>query len=584
MTQDEVHQHPKSPEPVIGLEVDGKYRLLDRIGRGGMGEVWKAQSVQSGVDDHVAIKFYSPAPDPLADKYARDAFNRELQLLRRLRSQHIVEVRDQGVMADRPYFVMKLLDGHTLEAHIFKHQRLPWREALRLIGEMARALMHLHQLDYVHRDLKPSNIFLQTSGSLVEPYLLDFGIAAPVGGHDDGGFKTSILGEHASVGTPEYSAPEQLTGGFVPATDLYALGVIAYRMLAGRLPFDVPRALQPHAHMFDSPPAIENSEIPDDVKRLVFELLEKDPARRPPSAKDLHDRIARLVATDFTLISTYVQRPRRRMLPIVMAALFVASVTVGAMIASESNLLFGPPIPLQSSPRPIPTVIPLPSTPTPSSGGDPAPPPDFVALDELGNEAAAIYRRFEDGDLPHLRNQLQKRVAKTPTASVVAALSIIESKLGRCLSALGNIDRFDRLCPDCESRTRTWPLLQQARDRCLGELTVVPKPAGTTFEIVRVGVSRDGRSTEVVAPFRRTRIPAGRYRITAHKPGCQPMILFATVTAGVGSTAVVEPNCDSARPETDPQAPPSDTPEPIEPPLPDSTPLGHLPFPSDDDR
>ncbi|GAA3530956.1 hypothetical protein GCM10022234_30160 [Aeromicrobium panaciterrae] len=267
-----------------------RYRLDALIGDGGMGEVWKAHDPV--LDRTVAVKVIRPH---LADDFTvRERLRMEAKLAGSLRHPGIVDVFDYGehVGADgrtTPYLVMPLVDGVTLSQVLASRTALPLGETMSIVAEMASALETAHASGIVHRDLKPANVMLTGSGRVM---ILDFGIARSAGGE-------SLTQAGGLVGTADYLSPEQAAGH--PATyasDLYALGVVAYTCLTGAPPFhrdtDVGTALAHlHTPVPPLPPELTTAEP------LVRSLLSKEPTHRP-SAGD----VAAIAATMATRVPT----------------------------------------------------------------------------------------------------------------------------------------------------------------------------------------------------------------------------------------------------------------------------------------
>jgi serine/threonine protein kinase/tetratricopeptide (TPR) repeat protein len=253
----------------------GRYRLLDQLGAGGMGEVWRAHDVN--LDREVAIKLL--APGALGDAATQARFRREALALSRLSHSGIATVFDFDAHHGTPYLVMELVTGGTLEARIASGP-VPFDEVRRIGAAIADALQNAHQHHIVHRDLKPGNVVLTPAG---QPKILDFGIAMLLG---DAGSKLTRAG--MILGSLPYMSPEQLTGDAdSPGTDIYALGVLLFEMLTGRRPFVKERAEALMFEIFGSaPPPVQSlrAGVPDDLDRLVMACLSKDPAARPESA------------------------------------------------------------------------------------------------------------------------------------------------------------------------------------------------------------------------------------------------------------------------------------------------------------
>ena len=293
--------------------IAGRYRLLDRLGVGGMSVVWRAHD--EVLDREVAVKVLSPGPS--ASPELLDRIRVEARAAARLRHPNIVEVHDFGE-TDRqmPYMVLELVDGRSL-AEVLSEGALPWRYATLIAAQVAAALAAAHARGIVHRDVKPSNVMVTTDGVK----LVDFGISATVGEAD------GIGGE--VYGTPAYLAPERLSGGIVrPATDVYALGLLLYLALAGHLPWEASTTTQMlKAHRYLDPAGLPPiAGLPREVADLCRRCLSKNPADRPSAAaaaRILGDVAGLVPATDLLAAidaptAAIVVRSRRR--PLVAAA------------------------------------------------------------------------------------------------------------------------------------------------------------------------------------------------------------------------------------------------------------------------
>lgn len=266
--------------PGSGL-LAGRYRLVERLGAGGMSVVWRGFDEVLG--RQVAVKVLPPSTS--ADPSFRRRLRAEAQAAARLTHPNITNVYDYGEATTVdgepvPYVVMELVDGESLAAVLARVRMLKWPTAVRISAEVAAALAAAHARGIVHRDVTPANVMLTPSGAKV----VDFGISALIGENDtdpDGSL----------MGTPAYLAPERLEGGVVsPATDVYAVGLLIYRMLIGQLPWDVgtTTALL-RAHQYTEPdplPPVDG--LPSGVEALVARCLEKHPADRPSSAELAH--------------------------------------------------------------------------------------------------------------------------------------------------------------------------------------------------------------------------------------------------------------------------------------------------------
>lgn len=213
-----------------GELVGQRYRLTEPLAAGGMGMVWRGRHTELDID--VAIKLMSSELDAPS---ALKRFKREAQAAARLRSPHIVQVLDYGIHDDQPYLVMELLRGEDLKTRLERVQRLKPVDCLNILRAVASAVELAHEHGIVHRDLKPANIFLERVRDAEVVKVLDFGVAKDTRAVDQGG--TTSVG--VVVGSPAFMSPEQTLGDAVgPATDVWALGVLAFQMLTGKNPFE----------------------------------------------------------------------------------------------------------------------------------------------------------------------------------------------------------------------------------------------------------------------------------------------------------------------------------------------------------
>jgi serine/threonine-protein kinase len=340
--------------------IDGRYELTAEIGRGGTGTVWEAfDAVTSEV---VAVKLVSP--DVLATESARRRFTREVSIATALDHPRAVRVLGHGVTSDGGYLVMERLVGTTLAALLRSAGPLPQARAIHVVAQILDAVGAAHRLGIVHRDLKPGNVMLirrEADADFVK--VCDFGLAKAISrdglgqgsGSLDDPESTSITTNAGEIcGTPSYMAPEQARGGPLDGrADLYAVGVILFRAITGRLPFTGATSLAIISQHLSAPPprpsvARADLGIFPPLENLVLRALAKDPAERPSSAevfradllqieRDYKRRGAgvtrsrggdRQGAGDDT-IRTGGQQPAR--LPRRLRRLLVASLVVGAL-------------------------------------------------------------------------------------------------------------------------------------------------------------------------------------------------------------------------------------------------------------
>lgn len=265
----------------------GEYLLLEKIGQGGVGVVYRAR--HEGINQDVAIKLLNH--NSFGDAQHMQRFKREMRLHQKLEHPniiHLIDVLDEGkVMA----LVMELLRGCSLKEYVIHKDALPLGEIVYVAQAVLSALEVAHQQDIIHRDLKPSNIFLTDQGDV---RLMDFGLAKSTTSSDD------ITASGITVGTYLYMAPEQILGKEIGAfTDLYAFGIVLYRMATGILPFmstgggEFEIMEKQVRHKAEHPQKI-NPKIPDALDALIMDLLHKQPQQRPKDCAEVLARIKQL--------------------------------------------------------------------------------------------------------------------------------------------------------------------------------------------------------------------------------------------------------------------------------------------------
>jgi eukaryotic-like serine/threonine-protein kinase len=267
-----------------GFVIAGRYRVERRLGRGGMAAVYKAMDLD--LEESIALKVFAPTGN---DDTQLGRFKQELAVARKLNHPNIVRLYDLGTHGHASFISMELLEGADL-AQILDGSR----DLLRDIGYLVQALEGLefaHEKGVVHRDLKPENLFVTTSGVVK---IMDFGIAKQQ-------TNTKLTQAGYSAGTPAYMAPEQVND-FRSAnhlSDLYSMGIIAYRMFTGVLPFEhesTMAILMKQLRDAPIPPSSHDPSIPDELEFMILQLLEKDPARRIQSCRELADDLKALRA------------------------------------------------------------------------------------------------------------------------------------------------------------------------------------------------------------------------------------------------------------------------------------------------
>jgi tRNA A-37 threonylcarbamoyl transferase component Bud32 len=269
--------------PAVPRTVDNKYRIEQLLGRGGMGAVYRARDMR--LDRLVALKVVRA--ELLGDPEARRRFRREAQIVARLQHPSIVAVFDYGTFADGgAYLVMELVRGEDLRHVLQREGRLDTSESLRILTAVCAAIGAAHREGVLHRDLKPENILLPGGGA--PPKVLDFGVAKLVGEDrlEDGGTEaaTILTAVGMIIGTPAYMAPEQFKAVEADArTDVFSLGVVAYEMLSGQLPFGRGTLADVVLAQARGVPPMPPNLIPASAERAIRAALDADPDRRPAS-------------------------------------------------------------------------------------------------------------------------------------------------------------------------------------------------------------------------------------------------------------------------------------------------------------
>jgi serine/threonine-protein kinase len=379
----------------------GRYTLLNELGSGGMAVVWRARDEVLGRSVAVKLLAGEYASDPLSRARIRD----EARAAATLSHPHIAQVYDFGECDSSgyrvPYVVMELVHGITLQHRVASATLAP-RQIFEICGQVAAALAAAHADGLVHRDIKPANVMVTQDGVKV----VDFGIAAVAGPADP---------DDEVLGTPAYLAPERLTGAAVePASDVYALGVLMYRLLAGESPWAADTTTQMlTAHIYVEPaPLPQLPEVPIQVTALVNRCLRKEPAERPSAAEAATilagAAVDRTVPVPAMIEPESAKKPRKSLLVGGAAAAVVAAVLVWMLLPISAQgdadvpaaVLPSAPAPVQSRPavaptpaatqpgvaapertRASPTASPSPSPPAgepPTGTVEPSPPPSIA--------------------------------------------------------------------------------------------------------------------------------------------------------------------------------------------------------------
>ncbi|MEZ4441954.1 MAG: serine/threonine-protein kinase [Polyangiaceae bacterium] len=296
--------------PEAGTVIAGRYRLERQLGEGGMGSVWAA--TDDKLRREVAIKLVT---ERIADsERALARFEREAMSVARLRSPYIAQVYDYGVEDGSPYIIMELLHGEDLKATLARSGRMSLPETARVVVQIAKALHAAHASGTIHRDLKPANVFVTQEHGEEVCKVFDFGVAKALNDLADDGETTA---EGVLLGTPRYMSPEQAHGAkqVDHRSDLWALGVIAYVCLTGRLPFVAAGTGHVLVKICTEDPPPPSSLVEGygaEVDAFFQKALAKDPAARFQSAKELGTAFAELAEmslSSFSLARSSSPRP-----------------------------------------------------------------------------------------------------------------------------------------------------------------------------------------------------------------------------------------------------------------------------------
>ena len=293
-----------------GEVLDGQYEVLSALGQGGMSETYRARDVNSGQVLVLKIPFASLIGDPAT--FSR--YQREMEIGKRLDHPNIQKLMAEGRLGGgvAPYMVLEYVDGELLLSYIAARAPLSADEALHITRQIVDALRYCHERGIVHRDLKPENMLITRDGQIK---LMDFGIALLQGAR-----RVTFRRLSNSVGTPDYMAPEQVRGERGDArTDVYAVGVMLYEMLAGEVPYRGDNALAVMSQRVTSDAPLlrlARPDVPPQLEAVVFRALRRDPSERYQSMADLQhdlDNLDAVAIPDYGLAQ--LARPRSGAMP-----------------------------------------------------------------------------------------------------------------------------------------------------------------------------------------------------------------------------------------------------------------------------
>ena len=349
-----------------GTVIRGKYRILNRVGQGGMGTVYKALHV--AFDELRALKVINPGM--MNDELFVKRFQHEAVITRKLQHPNAVRVEDIDEAEDgRPFIVMEYIEGQSLKKLIQEQGALPVPRVCSIVKQVAAALEASHQLGMVHRDVKPENIVLIETSPGEQVKVLDFGIAKIKEARAKETSSMTLTGTGVVIGTPQYMSPEQAMGKrgdqLDGRSDIYSLGIVMYQMLTGELPYKADTTMAMLlAHLQTPPTPIRQLrpelQISEAVAGVVMRTLEKSPEMRPSSAQALIQEIERAEKAPVSLGATHVATPGSVYSPQAAAQALREALRASAMDVAKS-----PPAARPAAPAKIPSLAPLEPPPSP---------------------------------------------------------------------------------------------------------------------------------------------------------------------------------------------------------------------------
>ncbi|HEX2487863.1 MAG TPA: serine/threonine-protein kinase [Blastocatellia bacterium] len=332
---------------VHGMRLAGRYRIIGLLGKGGMGEVYKAEDLKLG--QTVALKFL---PESLAsDGGALARFHREARVARQITHPNVCRVHDIGEIEGQPFLSMEYIDGEDLSSLLRRIGRLPEDKAVEIARQLCSGLAAAHDAGVLHRDLKPANVMIDGRG---RARITDFGLA---------GVAEELGGEDAHAGTPAYMAPEQLTGkGVTVKSDLYALGLVLYEIFTGKRAFvssDPAELVRLQEQTMPTSPSSVVKDIDPLVERVILRCLESDPHNRPASALQVAASLpggdplaAALAAGETPSPEMVAAAPKEGTLRPVVAMALLVSVLLGLtlIVLLSGKVMLHTMVPLRKSP------------------------------------------------------------------------------------------------------------------------------------------------------------------------------------------------------------------------------------------
>jgi len=311
-----------------------RYEIIEELGKGGMGRVYRAFDKQ--LEEEVAIKFLKP--EIASDNRNLDRFKNEIKLARKIIHRNVGRMHDLHEEKDSFFITMEYVAGEDLKSQLRRMGQVPVGKAVFIAQQIAKGLAEAHKLGIIHRDLKPHNVMIDKEGNA---RIMDFGISRSLGSRE-------LTGEGVIIGTPDYMSPEQAEGKEADArSDIYSLGVILYEMVTGRVPFEGETALaiaMKHKTEVPRDPKLVNAQVPEDLSRVVLKCLEKDKEKRYQSADELYLELGKIEkgipATERVLTGRKPFTSKEITVKFSLKKLLVPSLVTGALIVIAMIILW----------------------------------------------------------------------------------------------------------------------------------------------------------------------------------------------------------------------------------------------------
>jgi len=431
-------------ELTTGSIFAGRYQVIEELGHGGMGRVYKVHDTD--IKEKIALKVLRP--EIALDKETIERFSNELKLARKISHRNVCRMFDLGKAEGTTFITMEFVPGEDLKKFIRKSGQLGTGRAVSIGKQVCEGLAEAHHLGIVHRDLKPQNIMVDEDGNA---RIMDFGIARSLRGK-------GITGAGVMIGTPEYMSPEQVEGKDVDQrSDIYSLGIILYEMLTGQVPFegDTPFTIGvKHKSEIPRDPREMNTQIPPDLGRLVLKCLEKDKAKRYQSAGELH---AELEKIEQGLPTTERVAPKRKPFTsrqitvsfrlkkvIIPAAALVAVVVIGIALIKILPKKGAPPT--APSKRSI-AVLPFESVGSTSE--------DETFSSGIADDITTQLSKISELDVRSQTSSMRYEKSSLGTKEIGRELNVVYILVGRVQRAEGKVHITTRLI-DAAADTNIW--------------------------------------------------------------------------------------------------------------------------------